>query len=103
MRAMTITKSKVERWFLSFTRCDFMKIQIDIKSALVGLACGVVVTFLVAAAAPGGAVGRYQIAASQQNGMVLDTVTGQVWSYFFSSGGGRTDKSFYEPKLGQDK
>ena len=80
-----------------------MKIQIDIKSALVGLGCGAVVALLVAAASPTGPVGRYQIAASHEQGMVLDTVTGKVWSHFFIPGSGKTDNSFYDPKLGQDK
>jgi hypothetical protein len=80
-----------------------MKIQIDIKSALVGLVFGVVVVLCVAAASPSGAVGRYQIAASHEQGMVLDTVTGKVWSYFFVPGSGRTDKSFFEPKASQEK
>jgi hypothetical protein len=78
-----------------------MKTQIDIKSALLGLAFGVVVTFCVAAAGAGGSVGRYQITASNEHGLVLDTATGKVWSYLLGSGRGSANPSFFEPKLSE--
>jgi hypothetical protein len=80
-----------------------MKTQIDIKSALVGLAFGVAVTLCIAAASGSGSVGRYQIAASNEHGLVLDTATGKVWSYFLGSRGGSANQSFFEPKLSQEK
>ena len=80
-----------------------MKTKIDIKSTVVGLALGVLITLGIAAASSPGAVGRYQIAGTGNHGLVLDTVTGQVWTGFFSSSGGKTDAGFYQPKIGDNK
>ena len=76
-----------------------MNTKIDTKSALVGLVIGVLVALGIAAASSPGSVGRYQIAGTGSHGMVLDTATGQVWSTFLSSSGGRTDGNFYDPKI----
>lgn len=82
----------------------FMNTKIDVKSALIGLLLGVLVTVAIAAASSPGQAGRYQVAGTGSYGLVLDTVTGQVWSMFFSSSGGRTDgDTFYQPKAGQAK
>jgi hypothetical protein len=80
-----------------------MKTQIDIKSALVGLGLGVLITLGIAAASSPGTVGRFQIAGTGNHGLVLDTATGQVWTGFFSSSGGKTDGDFYQPKIGVTK
>ena len=80
-----------------------MKSKIDIKSALFGLALGVVATFAVAASTPSGTVGRYQIAGTANHGLVLDTVTGQVWSAFFLPNQGTTDPGYFQPKLDAKK
>jgi hypothetical protein len=77
-----------------------MKTQLDFKSALLGLAIGIVIMVGIGAASSGSA-GRYQIAGTANHGLVLDTITGQVWSTFLSSSGGRTGQDFYEPKIGQ--
>jgi hypothetical protein len=81
----------------------FMNTKIDIKSALVGLGVGVLVTLGIAAAPSPGTVGRYQIAGTGNQGLVLDTTTGQVWSAFFSSSSGGTDGDFFKPKSGEKK
>ena len=78
-----------------------MKAKIDIKSALIGLLLGVLATVAVAASSSG-PVGRYQFAGTGNYGIILDTATGQAWTMFFSSSGGRTDReTFYQPKTAQ--
>jgi len=82
----------------------FMKTKIDIKSALIGLLLGIVATVAIAAASSPSQVGRYQISGAGSFGLVLDTATGQVWTMFFSSSGGRNDgEAFYQPKAGITK
>ena len=65
-----------------------------------GLAIGAaIVTGIGAASSPaGGVVGRYQIVGAGNHGMVLDTVTGQVWTTFLNPNGGRSDPDFFQPK-----
>jgi hypothetical protein len=78
-----------------------MYTKIDIKSALIGLLFGVLVTVLMAATSSPGQVGRYQVSGTQNQGLLVDTVTGQVWRAWFSSNGGTTDGSFFMPKIGK--
>ena len=80
-----------------------MNTKIDIKSALFGILIGVLVTLAIGAAAPSGPVGRYQIAGTGNQGLVLDTASGEVWTAFFSSGGGKTDGDFFLPKNKEKK
>jgi hypothetical protein len=81
-----------------------MNTKIDIKSALIGLLLGIVATVAIAAASSPGQVGRYQISGTANFGLVVDTATGQVWTMFFSSSGGKHDgEVFYQPKAGQTK
>ncbi len=80
-----------------------MNTKIDIKSALVGLGVGVLITLGVAAASSSGSVGRYQIAGTGNHGLIVDTTTGQVWSGYFLSNGGKTDPDFFQPKIGEKK
>ena len=80
-----------------------MNTKIDIKSALFGLGAGVLVTLGIAAASSPGTIGRYQIAGTGNHGLVIDTVTGQVWSGFFASFGGKTDGDFFQPKIAEKK
>lgn len=76
-----------------------MNSKIDFKSALLGLVLGVMATAAIGAATISPAqVGRYQISGTGNQGLVLDTVTGQVWSAYFSSHGGLGQKGFFEPK-----
>ncbi len=82
-----------------------MNTKIDIKSAVIGLAAGVLVTIGVAATTqPLIHVGRYQIVSNANNGgqggshsLILDTMTGKVWLGFVPSGG-KTDDDFFQPK-----
>jgi hypothetical protein len=80
-----------------------MKSSLDPKSALIGLGLGVLTTLVIGAAASPGTAGRYQIGATGNHGLVLDTATGQVWSGYFGSHGGGTDGNFFRPKLGEKK
>ena len=80
-----------------------MNTKIDIKSALVGLGIGVLVTLSVAAASWSGPVGRYQVAGTGNHGLILDTETGQVWSGYFPSNEGKTDADFFRAKIGDRK
>ena len=80
-----------------------MNTKIDIKSALVGLAIGVLITLGVAATSSPGSVGRYQIAGTGNHGLIIDTATGQVWRAYFPSNGGNTDTDFFTAKTGEKK
>ena len=80
-----------------------MNSKIDIKSALLGLALGVVITLTLAATTLPGRIGRFQIAGTANHGLVLDTATGQVWSAFFLPNEGKTDPAYFQPKLGDKK
>ena len=80
-----------------------MKSKIDIKSALLGLGFGVLATLAIAASSSSSAVGRYQIAGTANHGLVLDTVTGQVWSAFFLPNEGKTDPDYFKPKVDEKK
>ena len=81
---------------------------IDIKSALIGLAVGVLVTVGVGAAASSDRpVGRYQMVSNPNNGgqggshsLIIDTVTGKVWLGFLSSSG-KSDNEFFQPKTSE--
>lgn len=84
-----------------------MNTKIDIKSAVIGLAVGALVTLGVAATTSSGSpVGRYQIVSNVNNGgqggsysLVIDTLTGKVWSAY-SPAGGKSDDDFFQPKDG---
>ena len=62
-----------------------MKAKIDLKSALMGGALGILTMCVIAAESSSKPqpIGRYQIAGGSANGdghfAVLDTVTGQTW------------------------
>ena len=60
-----------------------MKAKIDLKSALMGVALGILTMCVIAAESSSKPTGRYQIAGGSANGdghfAVLDTVTGQTW------------------------
>lgn len=75
-----------------------MNIKIDLKSAFLGLVLGVIATAAIGAASSAGQVGRYQIGGTSNQGLVIDTVTGRIWSAYFGSSVGTADKSFFQPK-----
>ncbi len=56
-----------------------MNTKIDLKSALFGLAVGVLGVLVVGAASPSNPNGRYQIAGGAGSFAVVDTATGQAW------------------------
>ena len=80
-----------------------MTAKIDSKSTALGLIVGVLVTAAVGAASSPGPVGRYQISGTSDHGLVIDTVTGQVWSGQFVAHQGKTDPDFFSPKNGEKK
>ncbi|MHC1763350.1 MAG: hypothetical protein AB9869_03445 [Verrucomicrobiia bacterium] len=75
-----------------------MNTKVDIKSALLGLLLGVIATAALGAVSSASQVGRYQIGGTSNQGLVIDTVTGRVWSAYFGSSAGTANKSFFEPK-----
>lgn len=80
-----------------------MNTKIDIKSMLLGLSLGVLVMVAVAAASSPGQVGRFQLGSTNNQGLVIDTATGQVWSTYFSSSGGSGHADFFQPKIVEKK
>ena len=86
----------------------FMNTKIDIKSAVIGLAVGALVTLGVAATtSSGSSIGRYQVVSNVNNGgqggshsLILDTLTGKVWMGYLPSSG-KTDDDFFQPKSGE--
>ncbi len=82
-----------------------MNIKIDIKSAVIGLAVGVLVTLGVAATTPPVIrLGRYQIVSNVNNGgmggshsLIIDTVTGKVWVGYVPANA-QSDGDFFQPK-----
>ncbi len=80
-----------------------MKTKIDIKSALVGLSAGLLVTLVVAAStSSGNSVGRYQITSAGQGGngsecFIIDTMNGKVWTAAVSPNCDTTP-GFFQPK-----
>jgi hypothetical protein len=80
-----------------------MNTRIDIKSASIGLGVGVLVMLGIAAASSSGSVGRYQVAGTAAHAVIIDTATGQAWSTYLMSSGGRADPDFYLPKTGEKK
>ena len=77
-----------------------MNIKIDTKTALAFLA-GILATIAVGAASNTAQVGRYQVAGTGQHGLVVDTMTGQVWQQYYPPNQGGSDADFLKPKLGQ--
>ena len=75
-----------------------MNAKIDVKSALLGLVLGMIATVAIGAASSPGQVGRYQIGGTSNRGFVIDSVTGRVWSSYFGSSVGTSDKNFFQPK-----
>ena len=80
-----------------------MKIQIDVKSALIGLLAGIAAMLAMAASSSNHTVGRYQVGGTASQALVVDTMTGQVWTKFTPSGSGSSDNDFSLPKLRENK
>jgi hypothetical protein len=76
-----------------------MKTNIDIKSALIGLFAGIAAMLAVGASSSSPAIGRYQVGGTASQALVIDTITGRVWTQFTPSGSGASDHDFAAPKL----
>jgi hypothetical protein len=78
-----------------------MKTQIDIKSAVFGIAVGVLAMFAIGAGTSSNEVGRYQITSSPSFSVMVDTKTGQAWGSVYAANSGsaiRNDGNFFEAK-----
>ncbi len=66
-----------------------MKITIDLKSALCGLAIGVVAVLSIGAGTSSNPAGKYKIVTGISEGkgyaIMVDTQTGQAWGYNYDS------------------
>jgi len=86
------------------TKTKTMKIQIDLKSAVCGLAVGIAIMLVVGADSYSKETGRYQISHAGDGGnsfiTVIDTKTGEVWSHGTGTDGmGNTKlQNFWNPK-----
>jgi len=56
-----------------------MTTKIDLKSALCGLALGILAMLAIGASGSPNAVGRSQVASSASFVTIIDTTTGQAW------------------------
>ena len=56
-----------------------MKATIDFKSALYGLAAGILTMLALGSTQPSHPIGRYQVSGSAGFYMILDTSTGKGW------------------------
>jgi hypothetical protein len=75
-----------------------MKVNIDFKSALCGLGIGVL-GMLAIGAGTANEVGRYQVSAAHDLGIILDTKTGRAWGFGpISTAQYRNDGDFWTPK-----
>jgi hypothetical protein len=75
-----------------------MNTKIELKSALAGMALGVLAMLAVGAAAPSNPVARYQIAGGAGSFAILDTASGQAWGANLVALQG-PQPGFWEPKL----
>ena len=79
-----------------------MNTKIDFKSSLGGLCVGVLATFVIGAATSPNSVGRYHFGGAGPQYFLVDTATGQVWTYDTQQAGvprRGTDPNFFEPKM----
>jgi hypothetical protein len=73
--------------------------NLDSKSALLGLAVGVLLTLTLGAATSGiNSIGRFQVAGTASHGIIVDTQTGRAWTIFLSQNGGNSDAEFKKAK-----
>jgi hypothetical protein len=74
-----------------------MNSKIDLKSALFGLAVGVLGMLALGAAESSNPNGRYQVAGGAGSFTIVDTMTGQAWGANTASQG--TQAGFWDKKL----
>ena len=75
-----------------------MNAKIDLKSALGGLAVGVLGMLALGAGESSNPIGRYQIAGGAGTFAIVDTATGQAWGANFATLPG-IQSGFWEKKL----
>lgn len=77
-----------------------MNLKIDLKSALCGLAVGVVAVFAIGAAdSPSSPVGKYQAAGGSGFFLIVDTTSGKAWFANVAANNlTRMDTGFFETK-----
>jgi hypothetical protein len=80
-----------------------MKIEIDLKSALCGIAIALLAVFAIGAGTLSNEVGRYRIATVASANyapvvVLVDTATGKVWT---ANPNRKNDGDFFEPKQGK--
>ena len=75
--------------------------KIDLKSAVCGLAVGVLAMFAIGATEQSNGPGRYSVAIGSNHDLVIDTQTGRVWNLRLTNAGDikGTDADFYSPKI----
>ena len=79
-----------------------MNTKIDLKSSVGGLCVGVLTTFAIGAATSPNSVGRYHFGGTGPQYFLVDTSTGQVWTFDTQQAGvprRGTDPNFFEPKM----
>ena len=81
------------------------KIELDLKSLLIGAAAAAVIVFASGATSPAGASGRFAVKAASTDGkvVILDTATGQCWTAIINPNGQAVGNvgsvSFLTPKV----
>ncbi len=81
-----------------------MKIQIDLKSAVIGLLAGIVVVLLTGAGASSNPVGKYQVDVAATGGgwggmaVIVDTQTGESWGVDFTKDFNAKSEKFWGAK-----
>jgi hypothetical protein len=77
----------------------------DTKSALLGLATGLLLMLTLGAQslAPASQIGLFKMATMANHAFIIDTSTGQVWrGYYHATTGGNTDAEFLKAKAGTE-
>jgi hypothetical protein len=77
-----------------------MRIQIDLKSLVIGAVLATVVLLVLGAAEhPALRVGRFEIEVNDSHALILDSISGQVWQNPLPTTGGRPSPDFEKPKI----
>jgi hypothetical protein len=78
-----------------------MNAKIDLKSALCGVAIGVLAFLAIGAAnSPTNPIGRYQASGGAGFFLIIDTTTGKVWGSNLSGANyNKTDAGFWDAKV----
>jgi hypothetical protein len=94
----------VARRRMPFQKIDNnMNTKIDLKSALCGLAVGILAMLAIGASNSSNPIGRYYIASGSGFVTVLDTTTGQVWGANLATPGWQSiHPNFWDKKAEKD-